>query len=108
MLGWQKQIIRGSRKALQTNCSQVLIINNDIEFEDKLLEKMLSIQKQKKCPWCFQRLCTLINQIIYGMQEVSLLRKKDTCQFILVFNKKDKGQYNGVYPVEYTNLLSFG
>ena len=41
---------QGIKKALQTNCSQVLIINNDIEFEDKLLEKMLSIQKQKKCP----------------------------------------------------------
>ena len=45
MLG-QKQTI-SIKRALQANCSQVLIINNDIEFEDKLIEKILSVQKQK-------------------------------------------------------------
>ena len=44
MLGC-KQIIRGSSFTL--NCSQVLIINNDIEFEDKLW-KRCEYSKTKK------------------------------------------------------------
>ena len=43
----------------------------------------------------------------YLVRVVSFLKKKDTYQFILVF-KKDEGQYDGVYPVEYADLLSFG
>lgn len=46
-VGVAKANNQGIKRALQANCSQVLIINNDIEFEDKLIEKMLSVQKQK-------------------------------------------------------------
>ena len=42
-VGVAKANNQGIKRALQTNCSQVLIIDNDIEFEDKLLEKRMFI-----------------------------------------------------------------
>ena len=40
---------QGIKLALKDDCSQVLIVNNDIEFEEQLFNKMLNIQKENNC-----------------------------------------------------------
>tara|TARA_Y100001968_G_C19405192_1_gene743270 strand:+ start:350 stop:1261 length:912 start_codon:yes stop_codon:yes gene_type:complete len=40
---------QGIKLALNDGCSQVLIINNDTEFEEFLIEKMLAIQRKNNC-----------------------------------------------------------
>ena len=48
-VGVAKANNQGILLALEDNCTQVLIINNDVEFERQLIEKMLQVQKDNKC-----------------------------------------------------------
>ena len=100
-VGAAKANNQGIKRALQSNCSQVLIINNDIEFEDKLLEKMLSIQKQKKCSLVAPKMMYFDkpDQIWYAGS--FFLKRKGYLPIHIGIQQKDEGQYDGVYPVEY-------
>ena len=40
---------QGIRQAILDGCNQVLIINNDVEFESTLIEKLIKIQIEKQC-----------------------------------------------------------
>ena len=40
---------QGIKKAIEKGCNQILIINNDVEFEDALIEKLLQVQSDKNC-----------------------------------------------------------
>ena len=40
---------QGIRRAIADGCNQILIINNDVEFEEALIEKLLKIQREKDC-----------------------------------------------------------
>ena len=40
---------QGIELALKDNCTQVLIMNNDVEFEKQLFDKMIQVQKDKNC-----------------------------------------------------------
>ena len=100
-VGVAKANNQGIKKALQTNCSQVLIINNDIEFEDKLLEKMLSIQKQKKCSLVAPKIMYFDKPDHIWYAGSFFVKKKGYLPIHIGIQQKDKGQYNGVYPVEY-------
>ena len=40
---------QGIESAIADGCDQVLIINNDVEFEPTLIEKLLQVQSEKSC-----------------------------------------------------------
>lgn len=40
---------QGIKKAIDDGCNQILIINNDVEFEKNLIEKLLKVQADKCC-----------------------------------------------------------
>ena len=48
-IGVAKANNQGIKLALEQGCSQILIINNDTEFEESLIEKMLVVQDQEQC-----------------------------------------------------------
>lgn len=100
-VGVAKANNQGIKRAFQSNCSQVLIINNDIEFEDKLLEKMLSIQKQKKCSLVAPKMMYFDNPDHIWYAGSFFLKRKGYLPIHIGIQQKDEGQYDGVYPVEY-------
>lgn len=100
-VGVAKANNQGIKRALQSNCSQVLIINNDIEFEDKLLEKMLSIQKQKKCSLVAPKMMYFDKPDHIWYAGSFFLKRKGYLPIHIGIQQKDEGQYDGVYPVEY-------
>ncbi|MAO72049.1 MAG: glycosyl transferase [Flavobacteriales bacterium] len=100
-VGVAKANNQGIKRALQANCSQVLIINNDIEFEDKLLEKMLSVQKQKKCSLVAPKMMYFDQPDHIWYAGSFFLKKKGYLPIHIGIQQKDEGQYDGVYPVEY-------
>ena len=46
-LGVAKANNQGILKAIEDGCDQVLIINNDVEFEPALIDKLIQVQKEK-------------------------------------------------------------
>lgn len=48
-LGVAKANNQGIQKAIAEGCQQVLIINNDVEFEKTLIEKLIKVQEDKNC-----------------------------------------------------------
>ena len=100
-VGVAKANNQGIKRALQANCSQVLIINNDIEFEDKLIEKMLSVQKQKKCSLVAPKMMYFDKPDHIWYAGSFFLKRKGYLPIHIGIQQKDEGQYDGVYPVEY-------
>ena len=100
-VGVAKANNQGIKRALQANCSQVLIINNDVEFEDKLLEKMLCIQKQKKCSLVAPKMMYFDKPDHIWYAGSFFLKRKGYLPIHIGIHQKDEGQYDGVYPVEY-------
>ena len=100
-VGVAKANNQGIKRALQANCSQVLIINNDIEFEDKLIEKMLSVQKQTKCSLVAPKMMYFDQPDHIWYAGSFFLKRKGYLPIHIGIQQKDEGQYDGVYPVEY-------
>tara|TARA_B100001758_G_scaffold62460_1_gene51986 strand:- start:14864 stop:15772 length:909 start_codon:yes stop_codon:yes gene_type:complete len=48
-VGVAKANNQGILKAIEDDCSQMLIMNNDVEFDSDLIEKLMKIQKDKDC-----------------------------------------------------------
>ncbi len=48
-LGVAKANNQGIKRALLDGCNQILIINNDVEFESALIRKLLDFQEERKC-----------------------------------------------------------
>ena len=46
-VGVAKANNQGIKLAIQDNCTQVLIINNDVEFDTELIARLLAVQKEK-------------------------------------------------------------
>ena len=40
---------QGVKRAISDGCDQFLIINNDVEFDSKLIARLLAVQKEKAC-----------------------------------------------------------
>ncbi|MAW21187.1 MAG: hypothetical protein CMD16_02180 [Flavobacteriales bacterium] len=48
-LGVARANNQGILRAIEDDCSQILIINNDVEFDSDLIEKLMKLQKDKDC-----------------------------------------------------------
>ena len=97
----QKQIIKGIELALKDNCTQVLIINNDVEFEKQLFEKMLQIQKDKNCSLVVPKMMYFDTPDYIWYAGSSFIKKKGFLPFHKGIKQKDISQFDGVYQVEY-------
>ncbi len=100
-VGVAKANNQGIKLALKENCSQVLIINNDIDFEEKLIEKMLGVQNQKDCSLVAPKMMYFENPDYIWYAGSSFVKKKGYIPIHKGFQQKDVGQFDGVYRVEY-------
>ena len=77
----------GIKKALSDKCTHVLIVNNDIEFNAKLLENMLSSFNKNNCGLVTPKSCTITIKIKFGMQVEDLKKVMAIYLIIMVLIK---------------------
>ena len=100
-VGVAKANNQGIELALKDNCTQVLIINNDVEFEKQLFEKMLQIQKDKNCSLVVPKMMYFDTPDYIWYAGSSFIKKKGFLPIHKGIKQKDRSQFDGVYPVEY-------
>ena len=100
-VGVAKANNQGIELALKDNCTQVLIINNDVEFEKQLFEKMLQVQKDKNCSLVVPKMMYFDNPDDIWYAGSKFIKKKGFLPIHKGIRQKDSTQFDGVYPVEY-------
>lgn len=92
---------QGIELALKDNCTQVLIINNDVEFEKQLFEKMLQIQKDNNCSLVVPKMMYFDNPDYIWYAGSNFIKSKGFLPIHKGIKQKDIAQFDGIYPVEY-------
>ena len=92
---------QGIRKALQEECSHVLLINNDVEFGEKVLYSLVNNQISSTCSMITPKILfsDFPNAIWYGGGLFSILRSY--MPFHVGFRELDEGQHDVPAEVEY-------
>ena len=92
---------QGIKLALKDGCSQVLIINNDIEFEEHLFDKMLNIQKENNCSLVVPKMMYYDNPNHIWYAGSDFVKTKGFLPIHKGMRQKDEGKFDGVLKVEY-------
>ena len=100
-VGVAKANNQGIKLALKESCTQVLIINNDVEFENKLFEKMLNVQEDKNCSLVVPKINYFNNPECIWYGGSTFIKTKGYLPIHKGIKQKDKGQCDGVFQVEY-------
>lgn len=92
---------QGILKAIEDGCNQVLMINNDVEFETTLVEKLLKAQSDYKCSLVSPKMMYFDHpeNIWYAGSWFNKL--KGYLPLHRGMRELDKGQYNKIVEVEY-------
>ena len=92
---------QGIRKAILDGCEQVLIINNDVEFESFLIEKLIKIQIKNKCSLVTPKIMYYDSPKHIWYAGSSFIKKKGYLPLHRGMKELDHGQYNEIIDVEY-------
>ena len=92
---------QGIENAIADGCDQVLIINNDVEFEAALIEKLLQVQAEKSCSLITPKMMYFDhpNHIWYAGSW--FIKKKGYLPLHRGMKQLDEGQYDEIAEVEY-------
>ena len=100
-LGVAKANNQGIRRAMLDGCDQVLIINNDVEFESSLIEKLIKIQIENKCSLVSPKMMYYHNPNHIWYAGSWFIKKKGYLPLHRGMMELDKGQYDRTINVEY-------
>ena len=100
-LGVAKANNQGIRQAILDGCDQVLIINNDVEFESTLIEKLIKIQIEEKCSLVTPKMMYYDNPNHIWYAGSDFVKMKGFLPIHKGMRQKDEGEFNGVFQVEY-------
>jgi len=92
---------QGIIQALNDGCDQVLIINNDVEFETTLIKKLLKIQNEKDCSLVTPKMMYYDNPKRIWYAGSWFIKKKGYLPFHRGMRELDDGQYDKIVEVEY-------
>ena len=92
---------QGIRQAILDGCDQVLIINNDVEFESSLIEKLIKIQFEKKCSLVTPKMMYYDNPNHIWYAGSWFIKKKGYLPLHRGMKELDEGRYNETLEVEY-------
>ena len=92
---------QGIIKAIEADCDQVLIINNDVEFESTLIEKLLQVQAEKSCSLVTPKMMYFDNPNHIWYAGSSFIKKKGYLPLHTGMKQLDEGQYDRIIEVEY-------
>ena len=100
-LGVAKANNQGIKQALSDGCDQVIIINNDVEFEQGLIKKLLKVQEEKECSLVTPKMMYYDdpNHIWYAGSW--FIKKKGYLPLHRGMKQLDNGQFNKTELVEY-------
>ena len=92
---------QGIIKAIEDGSDQILIINNDVEFESTLIEKLLKIQQENNCSLVAPKMMYFDspNNIWYAGSW--FVKKKGYLPLHRGMQELDQGQYDEMVEVEY-------
>lgn len=92
---------QGIKRAIADDCDQVLIINNDVEFETTLIEKLLQVQTEKSCSLVTPRMMYFDNPNHIWYAGSWFIKKKGYLPLHRGMKELDQGQYDEIVEVEY-------
>tara|TARA_B110000003_G_scaffold76605_1_gene78231 strand:- start:395 stop:1303 length:909 start_codon:yes stop_codon:yes gene_type:complete len=92
---------QGIKRAIADDCDQVLIINNDVEFESALIEKLLQVQTEKSCSLVTPRMMYFDNPNHIWYAGSWFIKKKGYLPLHRGMKELDQGQYDEIVEVEY-------
>jgi len=92
---------QGIKRAIADDCDQVLIINNDVEFETTLIEKLLQVQTEKSCSLVTPRMMYFDNPNYIWYAGSWFIKKKGYLPLHRGMKELDQGQYDKIVEVEY-------
>ena len=92
---------QGITKAIEDGCDQILILNNDVEFEEKLIEKLLKSQKENSCSIVAPKMMYLGNPNTIWYAGSWFIKNKGYLPLHRGFNELDQEQYNKTMEVDY-------
>ena len=92
---------QGIKRAIADDCDQVLIINNDVEFETTLIEKLLQVQTEKSCSLVTPRMMYFDNPNHIWYAGSWFIKKKGYLPLHRGMKELNHGQYDEIVEVEY-------
>ena len=92
---------KGILKAIEDKCDQVLIINNDVEFETTLVEKLLKVQAGHKCSLVSPKMMYFDDPENIWYAGSWFNKSKGYLPLHRGMRELDKGQYDKIVEVEY-------
>jgi GT2 family glycosyltransferase len=92
---------QGIESAVADNCDQVLIINNDVEFETTLIEKLLQVQAEKSCSLVTPKMMYFDNPNHIWYAGSWFIKKEGYLPLHRGMKQLDEGQYDKIIEVEY-------
>jgi len=100
-LGVAKANNQGVEKAIADGCDQVLIINNDVEFENALIEKLIKVQADKDCSLVTPKMMYYDNPNHIWYAGSWFIKSKGYLPLHRGMKELDEGQYDEAIEVEY-------
>ena len=92
---------QGIKKAIDDGCNQILIINNDVEFETTLIEKLLKVQTDKCCSLVSPKMMYFDNPNHIWYAGSWFDKSKGYLPLHRGMGELDKGKYDETIEVEY-------
>ena len=92
---------QGIKKAIDDGCNQILIINNDVEFETTLIEKLLKVQADKCCSLVSPKMMYFDNPNHIWYAGSWFDKSKGYLPLHRGMGELDKGKYDETVEVEY-------
>jgi hypothetical protein len=89
------------KKAISDGCNQLLIINNDVEFEVKLIEKLLNAQKESNCSLVSPKMMYFDDSKHIWYAGSWFNKSKGYLPLHRGMRELDNGQYNKIIEIEY-------
>ena len=93
----------GVKNAFNDNCSQILLLNNDIEFSDNLLCDLLLEQSNNKCSLVAPKIMFYNNKDTIWYAGGWFNKDKGYIPSHRGINEKDNGQYDKSLQIEYAS-----
>ena len=91
----------GIKRAIADDCDQVLIINNDVEFEATLIEKLLQLQDERACSLVTPKMMYYDNPNHIWYAGSWFIKKKGYLPLHRGIKEIDEGYFDKIVEVEY-------
>ena len=92
---------QGIESAIADGCDQVLIINNDVEFEANLIQKLIQVQSQRSCSLVAPKMMYFDKPDHIWYAGSWFARMRGYLPLHRGIKQLDRGQYDEVSEVEY-------